>query len=522
MEREFTSPTRTIYSDYVWYLCSPEIQNALAHYLKKDITVILFGEPVSYTPHYLDFEKSIAKIRDSFYDETYLALDRRVVKPYILSSVVNQLLGFLHEYRDAAFAALDIIRVARRGPANGSLHIVGIERYELLRLRRDLHNYMWKNRFSQIGQAERDKFASMFANPERSRRQSLSASLFNIFLENRRKPDPDTERKFYKEVEGYLDVSQSVLYRNVSAGEKFLAKTLDTRWDWFSRHHAAAAKYWLCLDELARTYLYERVVDLIVYDRTTADALHPMPAFPGAGEIVNALISLLANTEAAMIKEIERRRMEIEEPRWRKSMEERRDRDAAKIIYKPPAHLAMRVLTREQRELVIGACRDELSSVGHVLLVINDFVEFCSLLTEPENRIVSPTKQYFREKTTDEMVSMMRQELINLPWYVAYAKIMQEKGGEHIVLNEKINTPKPPALRHSDAESIKVAVKRRMIREGFLLSRREIDRQMFEAVQPWRRRTSDRLPRHVEDRRQDRTPPRRDRRRSDEPPPRRS
>ncbi len=66
-----------------------------------------------------------------------------------------------------------------------------------------------------------------------------------------------------------------------------------------------------------------------------------------------------------------------------------------------------------------------------MLVSVNEFARFCDLLSKPENHIKKPTGQYIEKevplRTEADMVGEMRRELISLPNYTAYAKIMQSK-----------------------------------------------------------------------------------------------
>src|SRR5512139_1458907 len=99
-----------------------------------------------------------------------------------------------------------------------------------------------------------------------------------------------------------------------------------------------------------------------------------------------------------------------------------------------PEHIATQLPSEADREAVKRACLSELFreqntwNAGAVLKVVDDFVEFCTLLSKPENQIKVPSGQYIeREVTTRSSVDMkaeMAQELADLPRYTAWAKIL--------------------------------------------------------------------------------------------------
>jgi hypothetical protein len=97
-----------------------------------------------------------------------------------------------------------------------------------------------------------------------------------------------------------------------------------------------------------------------------------------------------------------------------------------------PTHLAPRVLTAQESEAVKRACLKTLEQGGenlHVVLkVLEEFVAFCTLLSQPENHIKKPSGQYLEtevnSRTFADMAVEMSWELAKLPRYTAYAKLL--------------------------------------------------------------------------------------------------
>ncbi len=90
------------------------------------------------------------------------------------------------------------------------------------------------------------------------------------------------------------------------------------------------------------------------------------------------------------------------------------------------------------RETRKNACLGELfqseedkEKALHMLFFINEFAHFCDLLSKPENHIKKLTGEYVVKeaplRTEADMVGEMRRELVGLPNFTAYAKIMQAK-----------------------------------------------------------------------------------------------
>lgn len=119
-----------------------------------------------------------------------------------------------------------------------------------------------------------------------------------------------------------------------------------------------------------------------------------------------------------------------------------------KISYSPPALLEARVLSAYEIEDVKRACIQELRQANpetrNVAATIDEFVQFCALLSRPENHIQVPCGQYIerevRARQEADMSNEVARKLTELPKYTAYAKIMKEIEGEHIVWKGKIQT----------------------------------------------------------------------------------
>lgn len=65
--------------------------------------------------------------------------------------------------------------------------------------------------------------------------------------------------------------------------------------------------------------------------------------------------------------------------------------------------------------------------------MIEDFVECCDLLAKPENQIKMPGGQYVSREVNarqeQDMTNEMSRELVWLPRFIAYAKVLQERSG---------------------------------------------------------------------------------------------
>jgi hypothetical protein len=104
-------------------------------------------------------------------------------------------------------------------------------------------------------------------------------------------------------------------------------------------------------------------------------------------------------------------------------------------------------LSWSERQAVIAACRDECGKYEQgkaVLKVIKVFVDLCELLGKPENHIKVRSGQYVekptRSRTEIDMVNESARELVGLPKFTAYARVVQSIDGEQRVWKGKIRT----------------------------------------------------------------------------------
>jgi hypothetical protein len=117
--------------------------------------------------------------------------------------------------------------------------------------------------------------------------------------------------------------------------------------------------------------------------------------------------------------------------------------------------LPPRVLSASEIDTIKKLCYKELCEgqpkdidTNRMLLVINDLIEFCNLLTKPENHVKVRSGQYVEKlvhvRPVHDMTDEMAQELANLPRFTAYAKVIQEQGGRQAVIKHKMQTLKLP------------------------------------------------------------------------------
>ena len=220
-----------------------------------------------------------------------------------------------------------------------------------------------------------------------------------------------------------------------------------------------------------------------------ADATFPQPHQPDAAETV-----------AALTKEVED--IAVEQPlRFKEQSSAEFDRRIrklyhelfiAKIAYSPPDMLSVRALSATEQTALKNACLRELDG-SHALQACTDFVQFCDLLIRPENHVQVPSTQYVETQvntyTTQEMINQMAKELIDLPRFTAYAKVVQAVNDTQIVRKAKIQTfalAKPQKL--ADVGGI---ARQNAIRQRILRKRSDIDKEIIMRQAQWRRGPDD-------------------------------
>lgn len=88
----------------------------------------------------------------------------------------------------------------------------------------------------------------------------------------------------------------------------------------------------------------------------------------------------------------------------------------------------------ELRQNARALLQAEMNPKQNVFLAIDELVEFCTLLQNPDNWVRVASGQYVQKerplRTIADMTNEMEQELVSLPRFTAYAKLIEEQGGE--------------------------------------------------------------------------------------------
>jgi hypothetical protein len=275
--------------------------------------------------------------------------------------------------------------------------------------------------------------------------------------------------------------------------------------------------WWSNLDEQARKYLIFRACDLVTFGDLVADRTFPQPTLPGAtpqhvSAVVTALMMLLLEAKgqlnAAWEQAWVRRKEEfVRECLWKYDgilhLQMYQAEDRVHMRHTVERYLPARILTAEERKTLTDACHKELVEFDGggqgPLAALADFHRFCQLLREPENHVKGQTAQYGEREVntypTQEMINQMAQELVDLPRYTAYAKVIQEQGGVQVVRKWKITTeelPKvPPGCLPEEASRI---ARQNAIDAGILRPRSAIEAESRRRLAQWRRRVIDSPP----------------------------
>lgn len=101
----------------------------------------------------------------------------------------------------------------------------------------------------------------------------------------------------------------------------------------------------------------------------------------------------------------------------------------------PPSDLPSQWLTDRDIEKVKAGCLRECDEASaRTISVLREFVEFCELLSRPENVYMVKSGQFVSKlvntRTEQDMVNEAAREATGLPKYTAYAKVLQDEGAK--------------------------------------------------------------------------------------------
>ncbi len=258
--------------------------------------------------------------------------------------------------------------------------------------------------------------------------------------------------------------------------------------------------WWIKSDPLVKLYLQNRAWDINKYGIPVADLTFPQPSIPGATQ--GQVLHMVYFMTKAFEKTLQRHEIKAVE-KWKKEHAKEVEENFAKYMKHkivPLPNLPLKALTPDNREAVKKACLNELvkndqegSNGKALLVVINEFVHFCELLRQPENLIKKPTGQYIEKevplRTVADMVNEMRGELISLPNYTAYAKIMQVENG-----NQRVAKIKTFKLREVGQSVILASIQQEILNQtyqDYCQKRKTIEREIRERQIAWQKELSE-------------------------------
>lgn len=393
---------------------------------------------------------------------------------FIKPSVAEAIEAFLREYKEGAFVVFAIMNASqslrhggggvRRGYVNEPLHhfnaagVPGIRGkcpYETLRVMAKIGGIFARESSKNWSSIDNSKFFNEAGSREYRRyvrTMEGSGDYCRERLRKRFKQAPVRPLRECMREAGIVFPSdpQNVISLYSQGAIQPVMELVQTHWIWFSGEGWRVKDTWKSLDNFAKEYHVGRACEIIGYGYDLANISFPPSGLVHGEEIVSIIMRLIEFIENLM----EEGRQYKSKEYWQKSINEEAERTAAGIKPKLPVRLEPRVLSEKEREQVLKACVDRLNKDGMTgegyIEVINQFAQFCALLSRPENHILVPSGQYIEKKvqtrTASDMNADMAQELTNLPKYTAYAKIHQERGGGQEVAKLRIETIYQPRL----------------------------------------------------------------------------
>ena len=410
---------------------------------------------------------------------------------FLKDSIVRKLERFLQEYKEGAFVMLALLDAAHHGwrgdiglPALPG--IAGKHPIEVLRLIKKLNDIMRLNSNFEV-------FLIYF---DRARRLNFFKKVIyrpDIYLNQSK----DYKDDFLEELRGYggfdLAAGELGMPYDTRKGVRFLKTTLTDRWDWFSRNYPEAARQWVSTDEIERWYSLNRAWEIVFYSETIAYT---------DTSLVSALVHLLKDTEARLVEAKQREKdekLKKEEAEKRKEIERKCAEKMANISIAPLENLAPVVLSESEIKALREACLKELYQTNQrdwdvktTLEVIDEFVKFCILLMKPENHVKVQSGQYVEKQVNTrqyhDMNDEMAWELMKLPRFTAYAKVIQEQQGEQVIRIRKIKTLKleEPRLQGRELEEMKKQINENTKILGYIKPRVQIEDEIRQRQEKWR------------------------------------
>ena len=215
-----------------------------------------------------------------------------------------------------------------------------------------------------------------------------------------------------------------------------------------SQSHDAQVEqeWWKNSAKPVRMYLMGRAYHIALNGESIANQTFPHPTLPGiSSDKVANMVSFMVH----LLQE-HKERKETQQLQWylnehEKKIQEEIDKKYIGKMLPIPTHLPSRAFSLAEREAIRQACLTELVQNGHagVIQVISDFVQFCELLTRPENHVRTRSSQFVETEVnvypTQEMINQMSKEITRLPPFQAYTKFIDISQNEVSIHRIKTN-----------------------------------------------------------------------------------
>ena len=438
-----------IYVLYVFLIGTPGLKKLLSPYLRAR-----FAPP--YRGFACDIERKVAYIWDCHkrplghrteWSNTYSLMD---------TYITRKLTIFLSTYRESALVVLSLVAMASRSWSKHTPDDFAVFNNCYLSHRLSMLNFIWIQDIDPI------KFLKLLRTANELIRSHppqvvryFSNRYYTAFERMRRTMHNDKNIR-----EGGYDFNCPPFPELTPHGRtvvRLLHTSLTERWQTFTHNHPSAASAWQTYDTLTQWYLLNRACDKVYLGSEVAAYTFPMPADKTQLQGIDALTDLLTDVLKEQLAEYnaEKRREYDEEVRKeREEIEQECTEKMAKVLIPPPAYLPARIVDETERSLIIDACYEELSTGKEVgwnadapLAMIQEFVDFCLMLSKPENHVLIPSGQYVEKqvntRTERDMADEMARNLRDLKPHTAYARVLVESDGRTQVMKRLIKPPAP-------------------------------------------------------------------------------
>jgi hypothetical protein len=119
----------------------------------------------------------------------------------------------------------------------------------------------------------------------------------------------------------------------------------------------------------------------------------------------------------------------------------------------PPRQLS----PEEHKKMFDLTVKELLATNKNIITMIDDLIDFCNLLSQPENHMKVATGNYvekpYHVRQFHDMSDEMTQELTKLPRFQAYTKLIDESQKKQVVRTHRIETHPLPKITNTNMEA---------------------------------------------------------------------